>query len=156
MKWLAFPWNPNSLQRWSSLMNEVLFQSFYFFAARFYIKRLPLKATESQQAVLIGLHSDVAPRFRGVPLAVTSIWGEPCCKPTFSIALDKICVLCYISVGSFVKLASMFDKIRSPRLRICDWSQGFCIGWLIVGDGVSCCGKGHAGSITAQGRCGHA
>lgn len=58
--------------------------------------------------------------------------------------------------GPICEAAAMFNRIWSVRLKVCDWSQRFCIGWLIVGDGVSCCGKGLAGSITAQGRCGHA
>lgn len=54
------------------------------------------------------------------------------------------------------KVLAMFNKIWSVRLKVCNQSQRFCISWLSIGDGVSCCGKGHADSITALGRCGHA
>lgn len=66
--------------------------------------------------------------------------------------------LCFVLClhGPIHKSAAMFNRIRSARLKVCDRSQRFYIGWLIVGDGVSCCGKGHAGSITTQGHCGHA
>lgn len=147
----AFPWIPNSLQCWSTLMNKVIFQSIYFLVTGFALRTQTAPESEQNKwAVQIGSYSDVIPRFQGVLLAVRSIWGKQCCEPR-----QNLCFTFRLH-GPICEFASMFNKIRSLSLRICDWRQTLCIGWLIVGDGVSCCRKGHAGSIAARGHCGHA
>lgn len=131
-------------------------QSFCFIGSRICIVQLySLNVTENQETVSIGRQWVIT--FLGLEVSCWLVHKiRFILSKGYTVLQTKSPSFVLWLLGSILETAAMFNRIWSVRLIVCKLSQRFCISWLIVGDGVSCCGKGRAGSVTEQGRCGHA